>query len=136
MSSKHTVVRNAVVDIADQIASGVRKSAKAIALAMFWLVGGVGLLQTPAGLLYPVFLGATLTSRPLDHGLLRPVLLCGLCAAGIGGAVAMAKGYGAWIGCLVGVMLGPFWTCALMYALAPRRKGNETGDGSHVRREA
>lgn len=104
--------------VTDQVASGVSKGLKAIAFALFLLIGGVGLLWTPAGALYPFFLAVSATSRPLDRAVLTPTLICGVVAGVIGWRLLIAKGFRGWLGFVVGMLVGPFWTVLLAFGLA------------------
>lgn len=116
--------------VTDQVASGVSKGVKAIAFALFLLIGGVGLLWTPAGALYPFFLAVSATSRPLDRTLLAPTLICGIVAGVIGCWILIAKGFRGWIGFVLGMLVGPFWTVFLAFGLAAGSAGTSVDGAS------
>lgn len=108
--------------VANQVASGAAKGVTFVAFLLFLLIGGVGMLWTPAGALYPFFLAVSATSRPLDRALLAPTLMCGLLAGFIGWRILVTKGFRGWIGFVLGVLIGPFWTVLLAFGLASGRR--------------
>jgi hypothetical protein len=111
-----------VGDITDDVSTGVVKGGKAIAFLLLVLIGGVGLIWTPAGPLYPFFLAVSMTSRPLDRDLITGTLLSGVVGGVVGGLLFIRKRHKGIIGCVFGMLVGPFWAFVLAAGLAPNTR--------------
>lgn len=109
-------------DIVDQVSSGVGKGGKAIAFLLLVLIGGVGLIWTPVGPLYPFFLAVSMTSRPLDQTLIPWTLISGVVGGIVGGLLFIRKRHKGVIGVVFGMLVGPFWAFVLAAGLAPNKK--------------
>lgn len=118
-----------MANITDQVPSGIVKGGKAIAFLLLVLIGGVGLLSTPAGPLYPFFLTVSITSWPVDHKLITGTLLGGVVGGIVGGLLFIRKRHKGILGFVFGMLVGPFWAFVLAVALAPNTKA-ASGDGS------